>query len=145
MLPTPRDGIREYNAVPFIYKDELQSITQGTRSKLQILNEMATSIVSIDKEESKVRNELGEIILKGEKEHGPLEARLAMLKEENKVLTNLELELINIMEKGNIITYEKGSQAKNSRSSPSIKRNSYRKESKSSPDSSITIQSLLES
>ena len=82
---------------------------------MQILNETATSIVSIEEEESKVRNELGEIILKGEKEHGPLEARLAVLKEEYKVLTNLELELINIMEKGNIITYEKGSQAKISR------------------------------
>ena len=42
MLPTPRDGIREDNTEPFIYKGELQSITQGTRSKLQILNEMAT-------------------------------------------------------------------------------------------------------
>ena len=112
---------------------------------MQILNEMATSIVSVEEEESKVRNELGKIILKEEKEHGPLEARLAMLKEEYKVLTNLELELINIMEKGNIITYEKGSQAKNSRSSPSIRRDSHRKESESSTDSSITVQSLPES
>ena len=64
MLPTPRDGIRGDNAEPFIYKNELQSITQGTRSKLQILNEMATSIVSIEEEESKVRYELCEIMLK---------------------------------------------------------------------------------
>ena len=106
---------------------------------------MATSIVSIEEEESQVRKELCEIMLKGEKEHGPLEARLAVLKEEYKVLTNLELELINTMEKGNIITYEKGSQAKNSRSSPSIRRDSHRKESESSTDSSITIQSLPES
>ena len=112
---------------------------------MQILNEMAASIVSIEEEESKVRNEQCEIMLKGEKEHGPLEARLAVLKEEYKVLTNLELELINIMEKGNIITYEKGSQAKNARNSPSIKRNSHRKESESSTDSSVTIQSLPES
>ena len=125
MLPTPRDGVRGDNAEPFIYKSELQSITLGTSSKLQILNEMATSIVSIEEEESKVRNELCEIALKGEKEHGPLEARLAALKEKYKVLTNLELELINIMEKGNIITYEKESQAKSTRSSPSIKRNSH--------------------
>ena len=69
MLHTPRDGVRGENAEPFIYKNQLQSITQGTRSKLQILNETATSIVSIEEEESKVRNELGEIILKGEKEH----------------------------------------------------------------------------
>ncbi len=52
MLPTPRDGIRGDNAEPFIYKNELQSITQGMRRKLQILNEMATSIVSIEDEES---------------------------------------------------------------------------------------------
>ena len=145
MLPTPRDGIRGDNAEPFIYKNELQSITQGMRSKLQILNEMVTSIVSIEEEESKVRNELGEIILKGEKEHGPLEARLAMLKEEYKVLTNLELELINIMEKGNIITYEKGSQSKSSTDSPSIKRKSHRKESENSTDSSSTVQPMQES
>ena len=63
MLPTPRDGIRGDTAEPFIYKNELQSITQGTRSKLQILNETATSIVSIEEEESKVRNELCEITL----------------------------------------------------------------------------------
>ena len=72
MLPTPRDGTREDNTEPFIYKDELQSITQGTRSKLQILNEMATSIVSVEEEESKIRNELSDIILRGEREHGPL-------------------------------------------------------------------------
>ena len=49
------------------------------------------------------------------------------------------------MEKGNIITYEKGSQAKNARKSPSIQRNSHRKESESSTDSSVTIQSFPES
>ena len=41
MLPAPRDRTQEGYTEPFIYKDELQSITQGTRSKLQILNEMA--------------------------------------------------------------------------------------------------------
>ena len=55
MLPTPRDGIREANTEPSIYKDELQSVTQGNKSKLQILNEMATSIVSVKEEESKIR------------------------------------------------------------------------------------------
>ena len=51
-------------------------MTQGTRSKLQILNEMATSIVSVEEEESRIRNELSEVILRGEKEHGPLEKDL---------------------------------------------------------------------
>ena len=93
MLPTSRDGIREDNTEPFIYKDELQSITQGTRSKLQILNEMATSIVSVEEEESKIRNELSDIILRGEKEHGPLAKRLAILEDQYKILTDLEQEL----------------------------------------------------
>ena len=47
----------------------------------------------------KIRNELSDIILRGEKEHGPLEKRLAMLEDQYRILTNLELELINIMEK----------------------------------------------
>ena len=36
---------------------------------------MATSIISVEEEESRIRNELSEIILKGEKEHEPLEER----------------------------------------------------------------------
>ena len=68
-----------------------------------------------------------------------------MLKDECKILTNLELELINIIETGNIITYEKGSQAKSSTGSPSIKRKSYRKESENSTDSSSTVQPMQES
>ena len=64
------------------------------RSKLQILNEMATSIVSVEEEESRIRNELSEIILRGEKEHGPLEERLAMLKDQCRILTNLKLRRI---------------------------------------------------
>ena len=75
MLPTPRDGIREDYIEPFIYKNELQSITQETRDKLQILTEIMNSIVSIEKEESEIKNELNKIILKGDKEHGPLAER----------------------------------------------------------------------
>ena len=110
MLPTHRDGTqrdgRQNRTIQ--YKDELQSITQGTRSKLQILNEMATSIVSVEEEECRIRNELSDIILRGEREHGPLAERLAMLEDQYKILIDLEQELINIMEKGNIIAYEKG-------------------------------------
>ena len=99
---------------PFIYKNELQSITQGTRSKLQILNEMANSIVSIEEEESKIRNELSDIILRGEREHGPLAERLVTLEDQYKLLTDLEQEMLDITEKGNIIAYEKGDRARNS-------------------------------
>ena len=96
MLPTPRDRIREDHTEPFIYKNELQSISQGTTSKLQILNEMANSIVSVEEEESKIRNELSDIILRGEKEHGPLAERLVTMEDQYKFLTDLELELMNI-------------------------------------------------
>ena len=99
---------------PFIYKNELQSITQGTRSKLQILNEMTNSIVSVEEEESKIRNELSNIILKGEKEHGPLAERLVNLEDQYMLLTDLEQELMDIKVKGNIIAYEKGGRAGNS-------------------------------
>ena len=67
MLPMPRDGIQEDHMEPFIYKNELQSITQETRDKLQILTEITNSIFSIKKGESEIRNELNNIILKGEK------------------------------------------------------------------------------
>ena len=41
-LPITRNGIREDPTEPLIYENELQSITQKTRRKLQILNQMAT-------------------------------------------------------------------------------------------------------
>ena len=59
---------------------------------------MATSIVSVEEEESKIRNELSDIILRGEREHVPLAERLAMLEDQYKILTDLELELISIMD-----------------------------------------------
>ncbi len=54
-------------------------------------------------------------------------------------------QLINIMEKGNIITYEKGCQARSSRGSPLIKRKSHGKESESSTDGPSTIQPMQDS
>ena len=65
-----------------------------------------------------------------------------MLKDECKILTNLELELINIMEKGNIITYEKGGWARSSTGNPSIKRKSHGKESESNTDGPSAIQPM---
>ena len=75
---------------------------------------MANSIVSVEEEESKIRNELSNIILKGEKEHGPLAERLVTLKDQYKLLTDLEQELMDIKAKENIITYEKGGRTGNS-------------------------------
>ena len=79
MLPTPRDGIREDHAEPVIYKDELQSLTQKTRDKLQALTEIVDSIVRVEEEETQVKEELNRIILEGDKEHGPLAERLVTL------------------------------------------------------------------
>ena len=68
-----------------------------------------------------------------------------MLKDECKILTNLELELINIMEKGNIIAYENGGWARSSTGNPSIKRKSHGKESESNTDGPSTIQPMQDS
>ena len=46
-------------------------------------------------------------ILGEEKEYGPLAERLVMLEEQYKLFTDLNQELMDIKEKGNIITYEK--------------------------------------
>ena len=115
MLPTPRDGIREDHAEPFVYKNELQSLTQKTRDKLQTLTEIADSIVSVEEEETQVKEELNCIILEGDKEHGPLAERLVTLDDQYKFLTKLEQELMDIRKKGNIITYEKGGNIENTR------------------------------
>ena len=106
---------------------------------------MATSIVSVEEEESKIRNELSDIILRGEREHGPLAERLAMLEDQYKILTDLELELINIMEKGNIIAYEKGGQTRNSTGNPLNEGKSHRKEPESNTDGPSTIQPMQDS
>ena len=89
---------------------------------------MANSIVSVEEEESKIRNELSNIILKGEKEHGPLAERLVTLEDQYKFLTNLEQELMDIRKKGNIIAYEKGGRAGNSTGNSLDKGKSHRKE-----------------
>ena len=71
------------------------------------------SIVSVEKKESEIKNELNNIILKGDKEHGPLAERLVTLEDQYKFLTNLEQELMDIRKKENKIAYEKGDKAKN--------------------------------
>ena len=99
---------------------------------------MANSIVSVEEEESKIRNELSNIILKGEKEHGPLAERLVTLEDQYKLLTNLEQELMDIKKKGNIITYEKGGRAENSTGNSLDTGKSQRKEPGSNTDGPST-------
>ena len=103
-------------------------MTQETRSKLEILNEIATSIVSIEEEESKLKNELSNTILGEEKEYGPLAERLVMLEEQYKLFTDLNQELMDIKEKGNIITHEKGNHDRNPTGNSFDKEISQRKE-----------------
>ena len=145
MLPTPRDGIQEDHTEPFIYKNKLQSITQETRDKLQILTEITNSIVSFEKEESEIKNELNNINLKGDKEHGPLAERLVTLEDQYKFLTNLEQELMDIRKKGNIIAYEKGGKAENNTGNSLDTRKSQRKELGSHTDGPSTIHMVTQS
>ena len=73
-LPEIRNGSQEDPTEPTIYENELQSITQQTKSKLQILRTIATMITNIEKEESQLKNELSNKILR--EEYEPLTERL---------------------------------------------------------------------
>ena len=139
MLPTPRDGSQEDHTEPFIYKNELQSITQKTRDKLQILTEITDSIVSVEKEETEIKKELNSIILEGDKENGPLAERLVTLDDQYKFLTNLEQELMDIRKKGNIMSYEKGGNVENTTNISLDTRESQRKELGSHKDGPSTV------
>ena len=67
--------------------------------------------MKVKEEETRVREELNQFIIEAEKEHGPLASNLVMLDNKYKVLADLELELMDIRNKGNIIEYERTGQA----------------------------------
>ena len=67
--------------------------------------------MKIKDEETRVRKELNQFILEAEKEHGPLDNKFVMLDSKYKILADLELELMDIRNKGNIIEYERTGQA----------------------------------
>ena len=69
--------------------------------------------MKVKEEEIRVREELNQFIIEAEKEHGPLASNLVMLDEKYKVLADLELELMDIRNKGNIIPYERTGQTPN--------------------------------
>ena len=106
-LPTPRAGNRENPDELDIYENELQSLAQETRDKLQTLTKIQDAIDKAGEEETQVREDLNRIILESEKEHGPLAERLVTLDEQYQVLADLELELMDIRRRGNIIAHEK--------------------------------------
>ena len=65
------------------------------------------AIEKVGEEETKVREELNQFIIEAEKEHGPLADKLVTLDEKYQVLADLELVLMDIRRRGNIITHEK--------------------------------------
>ena len=106
-LPTPRAGTRENPDELDIYENELQSLAQETRDKLKTLTKIQDAIEKAGEEENQVREELNHIIIESEKEHGSLADRLVTLDEQYQVLADLELELMDIRRRGNIIAHEK--------------------------------------
>ena len=72
---------------------------------------MATVIANIEEEESELKNELSNTILR--EEYEPLAERLVMLEEEYKTFTDLNQELMDIKEIENMITHEKGNRDRN--------------------------------
>ena len=106
-LPTPRTGNQENPEELDIYENELQSLAQETRDKLQTLTKIQDAIDKAGEEETQVREDLNHIILERENEHGPLAGRLVTLDDQYQLLAELEQELMDIRKRGNIITHEK--------------------------------------
>ena len=100
--------------------------------------------MSVEKEESNIKNELNDVILKGDKEHGPLAERLVTLDDQYKFLTNLEQELMDIRKKGNIISYEKGGNVENTTNISLDTRELQRKELGSHKDGPSTVHMAVQ-
>ena len=106
-LPTPRAGTRENPDELDIYENKLQSLAQETRDKLKTLTKIQDAIDKAGEEETQVREELNRIILESEKEHGPLAGRLVTLDDQYQLLAELEQELMDIRNRGNIMNHDK--------------------------------------
>ena len=86
-----------------VYENEIQTLSQETRDKLTIINKIQDTIEKVGEEETRVREELNRFTIEAEKEHGPLANNLVTLDKKYKVLADLELELMDIRNRGNII------------------------------------------
>ena len=106
-LPTPRAGTRENPDELVLYENKLQSLAQETKDKLTTLAKIKNAIEKVGEEETQVREELNRLIVEAEKEHGPLADKLVTLDEKYQVLADLELELMDIRRRGNIVAYVK--------------------------------------
>ena len=110
-LPTIVTGTKKSPEEIPIFEIELQVLSQEIRDKLSKLQQIQDTLVKIKDEETRVRKELNQFILEAEKEHGPLDNKFVMLDSKYKILADLELELMDIRNKGNIIEYERTGQA----------------------------------
>ena len=106
-LPTPRAETRVSQDKFVIYKNEIQTRSQETRDKLTTLNKIQDAIEKVGQVETQVREDLNPFIVEAEKEHGSLAGKLVTLDEKYQALADLELELMDIRRRGNIIAHEK--------------------------------------
>ena len=77
------------------------------------INKIQNTIEKVGEEETRVWEELNQFTIEAEKEHGPLANNLVTLDKKYKVLPDLELELMDIRNRGNIIANERTGQTPN--------------------------------
>ena len=101
ILPTPKEGTRKDQEDPVIYNDEIELLSQGIKDKLDILAKIANKIENIEKEETKIRNEVHQMLQKSKKEHGELAQRLVNIDNLYQLLAELERDLVDLRRQGN--------------------------------------------
>ena len=107
-LPTVIVGTRQNTDEPPIFENELQTLSQDTRDKLSKLEKIQVNIEKLNVEERQIKEKVIQYTAACQQEHGgPLPERLVTLDEKYNELAGLELELMDIRKKKNIIAYEK--------------------------------------
>ena len=106
-LPTPDDGSRKGQDNPVIYNNEIQLISQEIKDKLKTLSKIANTIEKIEEEESQIRDDVNQMILESEKEHGALAQRLVNIDDLYNLLAELERDLMDLRRHGNITPHER--------------------------------------
>ena len=107
-LPTVVAGTRQSPDEPPIFENELQTLYQDTRDKLAKLEKIQVTIEKLNVEEHQIKEKIIQYTAASQQEHGgPLPERLVTLDEKYKELASLELELMDISKRKNIIAYEK--------------------------------------
>ena len=118
-LPTVLTGTRKSADETPIFENELQTLSQDTRDKLAKLEKIQVTIAKLNEEENQIREKINQFTAACQQEHGgPLEERLVTLDETYKELASLELELMDISKRKNIIGYEKSVKIRSTELSP---------------------------